>query len=277
MVRERSESECYLQWQKLVKWDLVFNDMWRLWDLKVSVWSPPTCRGGPELGASPHDVRTLHRAKPRRALLHRSREATQGGRGERAVQVRSERGRQGALRVSGDGPWENWSGSFQQDWWSRSQRIIGARDHCLWKHTPGHKRMKESEEETAVLIYELQQRAWCLRWSLPLAPSGQWLGSAIGRYSVMISYESLGEISQERQTLLTDGVPVMRVTTWGRQEQKKTQSIYRHWYFMCLKILMKTSRRFCQIYRPGWLRLKTSQRRNGECWDSRARSCRARN
>lgn len=30
----------------------------------------------------------------------------------------------------------------------------------------------------------------------------------------MIGYESLGEISQHRETLLTDGIPVMRMATW---------------------------------------------------------------
>lgn len=30
----------------------------------------------------------------------------------------------------------------------------------------------------------------------------------------MIGYESLGQIIQKRQTLLTDGVPVVRVASW---------------------------------------------------------------
>ncbi len=37
----------------------------------------------------------------------------------------------------------------------------------------------------------------------------------------MIGYESLGQISQQRQTLLTDGVPVMRMATWAKTRMKR--------------------------------------------------------
>lgn len=37
----------------------------------------------------------------------------------------------------------------------------------------------------------------------------------------MIGYKSLGQISQQRQTLLTDGVPVMSMATWENTVNEK--------------------------------------------------------
>lgn len=96
----------------------------------------------------------------------------------------------------------------------------------------------------------LQQHTWCLRWSLPFTPSRQWLGSAIGCYSVMVGHKSLSQISQQRQTLSTDGVPVVRMATWERGQWKDTVSTF---CFCCkLQIQIWTSEVCQDLFEPKW-------------------------
>lgn len=87
----------------------------------------------------------------------------------------------------------------------------------------------------------LQQHTWCLRWSLPFTPSRQWLGSAIGCYSVMVGHKSLSQISQQRQTLSTDGVPVVRMATWEREKSKDTVSTF----CFCCKLQIQSEHPKC--------------------------------
>lgn len=65
-----------------------------------------------------------------------------------------------------------------------------------------------------------------VRWSLSFTPSREWFCPAIGCYSVMIGYKSLGQIGQQGQTLLTDGIPVMRMATLENKNEKKIHFVF---------------------------------------------------
>lgn len=78
-------------------------------------WAGLTCGCGPEFNPSPHGMRALQGAGPRRALFRRSSEPTQGGRCKRTAQVRSERGRQRALWGPANGAGKDWDWGFHQE------------------------------------------------------------------------------------------------------------------------------------------------------------------
>lgn len=73
-----------------------------------------TCQCGPEFNTSPHCMWALQCAWPRRALVRRSSETTQGGRCKWTVQVRSEWRRQRALWGAANGASKHWDWGFHQ-------------------------------------------------------------------------------------------------------------------------------------------------------------------
>lgn len=84
---------------------------------------------------------------------------------------------------------------------------------------------KTKEKEEKVLkkkqfFFCMQNYTWFLWRRLPFTAGRKGFGPAVGRNSVMIGHKFLGQISEQGQTLLTDGVPVMGVTTWEETKIK---------------------------------------------------------
>lgn len=167
-----------------------------------------TCGGGPEFGRPSHDVRALHWAVPRRALIHWSGKPPQGGGSERAVQVRCERCRQRAVWTSGDGAGKNRSWSLCKESRSWTHQVFCTRGYF----NVGMKNYRDLKDFTFIKTLVCES-TWCVRWRFPFTPTWQRFGPPIGCYGLMVSHKSLRQVSQQSQTLFTYSVPVMRMST----------------------------------------------------------------
>lgn len=217
-------------------------------------------------------MRALHGAETWGALFCRGRQTAHCGKSKGAVEVWGEghwqRGLRG-LRGSSDRPGNQWC-------CSGTQQILWPWRYCLEDQKMGH---TMGEGQQAVNYINIGLTETYVICQMTCSSHCQWTGTWACRW--------LQQCRDRPRASVSDQWEVTDTPDWWHsscgddhlQRDKNTRTVTKtkEWRKKNSSLIAKNACHILvpQCYTPGWLRLNTSVRRDGECWDSRARSCNA--